>query len=123
LNQTFGSVEAAERAALARVMKVGGSCLSTFFILDNVSRENVSKKLTMPSFGFTYSPGCRVFTMDVPEAAVAYEESFLQSGFQTAGLKVQAINVGQWARGDFVPHWQDEVWLCKMNSSARGTCD
>ena len=31
-------------------------------------------------------------------------------------LRVQAINFGQWGRGDFVPHWQDEVWLCKTRN-------
>ena len=36
-------------AEIARVMKLGGVCLATYFILDAVSRDNIAAGLTYPN--------------------------------------------------------------------------
>ena len=48
-------------AEIARVMKLGGVCLATYFILDAVSRENIAAGLTYPKFAYEFkSQTCRV---------------------------------------------------------------
>ncbi len=48
-------------AEIARVMKLGGICLATYFILDAVSRENIAAGLTYPKFADEFkSQTCRV---------------------------------------------------------------
>ena len=46
---------------IARVMKPGGICLATYFILDEVSRQNIAAGLTSPKFAYEFkSQTCRV---------------------------------------------------------------
>ena len=99
---------------IARVMKAGGVCLSTYFILDSVSRENIKEGLTSPKFTYEFqSQDCRVEVPDIPETAIAYDEAFLRALYSKHGLFLERIIHGHWGRGRLVPHWQDEVWCTK----------
>jgi ubiquinone/menaquinone biosynthesis C-methylase UbiE len=101
-------------AEIARVMKVGGVCLATYFILDAVSRENNAAGLTSPKFAYEFkSQNCRVENPRVPEAAIAYDERFLQDLYSKHGLTMRIV-YGEWGRKGLVPHWQDEVWSNKL---------
>ena len=100
---------------IARVMKPGGICLATYFILDEVSRQNIAAGLTSPKFAYEFkSPNCRVEVQHLPEAAIAYDEGFLRGLYNQHGLTVEQIVHGQWGRGRLIPHWQDEVWSSKI---------
>lgn len=100
---------------ISRVMKPGGRCLATFFLLDDTARQNIASGKTVPSFVHTYGhTGCRIEVKAIPEAAIAYEESFVRTLHQHAGLSVDAVNFGQWGRGKLIAHWQDEVWSSKQ---------
>ena len=102
-------------AEIARVMKLGGVCLATSFVLDAVSRENVAAGLTSPKFAYEFeSQTCRVDNPHVPEAAIAYDERFLRDLYAKHGLIVERIVHGEWGRKGLVPHWQDEVWSRKL---------
>jgi ubiquinone/menaquinone biosynthesis C-methylase UbiE len=101
-------------AEIARVMKLGGVCLATAFVLDAVSRENVAAGLTSPKFAYEFeSQTCRVDNPHVPEAAIAYDERFLLDLYDKHGLIIERIVHGEWGRKGLVPHWQDEVWSSK----------
>jgi hypothetical protein len=100
---------------IARVMKPRGICLATYFILDEVSRQNIAAGLTSPKFAYEFkSPNCRVEVQHLPEAAIAYDEGFLRGLYNQHGLTVEQIVHGQWGRGRLIPHWQDEVWSSKI---------
>ena len=102
-------------AEIARVMKLRGVCLATYFLLDTVSRENIAAGLTSPKFAYEfYSQTCRVDNPDIPEAAIAYDERFLRDLYGKHSLIIERIVHGEWGRKGFVPHWQDEVWSSKL---------
>ena len=99
---------------IARVLKPGGTCLATFFLLNSTSSGNVSAGLTTPNFAHRFgNVGCRIEVLDVPEAAIAYQEYIVREIYTRHRLSINAINYGEWGRGRFVPHWQDEVWSGK----------
>ena len=99
---------------IARVLKPGGRCLATFFVLDAQAKEGIQAKKTTPTFGFAYGDmGCRIEMESMPEAAIAYEEDLIRRMHEDAGLAVSAISFGEWGRKRFIPHWQDEVWSYK----------
>ena len=101
-------------AEIARVMKLGGVCLATYFILDAVSRENIAAGLTSPKFAYEFkSQNCRVENPRVPEAAIAYDETFLRDLYSKHGLSMRIVH-GEWGRKGLVPHWHDEVWSNKL---------
>jgi ubiquinone/menaquinone biosynthesis C-methylase UbiE len=102
-------------AELARVLKPGGRVLATFFVLDDVARSNVEAAMTAPAFPFLLprGSGCRVQNLDCPEAAIAYEESYVREIYPKAGLELEEIVYGQWGREKLLPHWQDAVWAHK----------
>jgi SAM-dependent methyltransferase len=102
-------------AEIARVLKVGGVCMATYFVLDAVSRENIAAGLTSPKFAYELNPQtCRVDNLHVPEAAIAYDERFLRDLYGKHGLTIERIVHGEWGRKGLVPHWQDEVWSSKL---------
>lgn len=82
---------------IRRVLKVGGQCLLTFFILDEVSRAEMSKDAS--DFDFRYPlEGCYVTDRDTPEFATAYDEADLRDMFAQAGLLIrEPILFGGWS--------------------------
>jgi SAM-dependent methyltransferase len=100
---------------ISRVLRPGGQLMATWFLLDDTSKGNLAAGRTQPDFRALLAgdSGCRVSDPDVPEAAIAYEETWLQAAHTRAGLDIRAIGHGQWGRGQLVPHWQDEVWARK----------
>jgi len=99
---------------IARVLKRGGRCLATFFVLDDVSRANAKAGNTSPAFTHEYAQeGCRVEVKEVPEAAIAYEEGFVRSLYASSNLNIDIVSFGEWGRKRLIPHWQDEVWSSK----------
>lgn len=103
---------------IGRVLKPGGRCLSTFFLLDDVSRGNVDAGRTTPAFAYGYqTTDCRIEVESIPEAAIAYDVGTVRSMVSSAGLSLDAINFGQWGRGQLIPHWQDEIWSSRPASS------
>ena len=96
---------------IARVMKRGGKCLATFFILDDESASNNAAGTTSPRFAFTFgADGCSIEVATIPEAAIAYPERLVLDLYARNGLTVTGIDRGAWGRGALVPNMQDAVW-------------
>lgn len=101
-------------AQIARVMKPGGVCLATYFILDEESRRNIAAGVTSPKFAYEFmSPDCRIDVQDLPEAAIAYDEQLLRGLYRKHDLTVERVATGEWGRRRLIPQWQDEVWTRK----------
>lgn len=97
-----------------RVLRSNGKCLATFFVVDSEASTNIREKRTTPRFGYDHGhDGCRVERLDIPEAAIAYEEMYIRSLYKKAGLSIESVNFGHWGRGKLIPHWQDEIWSSK----------
>lgn len=102
-------------AQIWRVLKPGGRCLATFFILNDESRALIGAGKSLHRFEhdgggyFTTAPGR-------PEAAIAYDERDVLSMAQGAGLRPHApIFYGSWCGRAQFTDGQDMVLLHKDN--------
>jgi SAM-dependent methyltransferase len=79
----------------ARVLRPGGTCFATFFLLNEESEEGLSQGRAQLSFAFT-GEGCRFNHERIPEAAVAYPETNVLGQFEEAGLR-PIVHHGAWS--------------------------
>jgi SAM-dependent methyltransferase len=84
-------------AETARVLKPGGRFFATFFLLNEASKEALAGGRS--TIGFRPGPGAhRIHSRRHPEAAVAYEESFVLRLFEEHGLPLtQPPAYGFWS--------------------------
>jgi SAM-dependent methyltransferase len=99
-------------AELGRVLKPGGRCLATFFLLNGESNGLVDggKGIIrlLPAGG-----GCRVARADVPEECVALDEGLVRNAVRAAGLSVESVRYGTWCGREPGFEFQDVVVLRK----------
>ncbi len=94
---------------IARVLKPGGRCLITFFLLNEESLKLIEAK--SGSMDFTYEvEEYRIVNQNTPESAVAYNEAFIRGLYKEYGLNVvEPLGYGAWCgRQDFL-HYQDII--------------
>jgi SAM-dependent methyltransferase len=85
---------------ITRVLEQGGIAVVSWFLLDDESRLGVDAGRSFMSFGVRHSSGvCRLHDAAVPEAAVAFEETFAMAAIAAAGLRVRDHRRGAWATG------------------------
>ncbi len=83
-------------AEVSRLLKEGGKCLITFFLLNAESRSLAQVQPTRPVF--RHERGDYVLQdAELPEAAVAYEEAFVRRLFERYQLRIlEPIHHGGW---------------------------
>lgn len=93
----------------SRVVKPGGKCLATFFLLNDESRKLIAAGSSKEQFAHEID-GCRVADKNVPEAAVAYDERGVRQLYEKFGFQIgTSIFYGAWCgRGSFVDY-QDMI--------------
>jgi SAM-dependent methyltransferase len=89
---------------VGRVLRPGGRCLITYFLLNTESLEQLSAGAVPPEFNFAHDFDVfRSTKREVPEAALAYDENFVVRLYEQAGLDAPAIHYGSWCgRKEFV---------------------
>lgn len=99
---------------VARVMKAGGSCLLTFFLLNEESLRLVSEGQGLLDFSEQLQ-NCRTISRESPESAVAYDESVVRGLLGTSSLRIEEpIRYGYWCgRAKFLS-FQDIVFAQKV---------
>jgi SAM-dependent methyltransferase len=103
---------------IARVLKPGGTCLASLFLLTDTARQSMAAGRSGRAFPFAYDPYCRVADRDWPEDAVAYDEEFVRQLFARSGLAFdQPIVRGAWSSCN-EPNGQD----CVLAVKAAGGC-
>jgi SAM-dependent methyltransferase len=76
-------------ADVSRLVKPGGRCLASFFLLDETSE--------LATFSFAHErPGCRIEKPESPEFAVGYARQFVDEAFAAAGFRVREARRGSW---------------------------
>jgi ubiquinone/menaquinone biosynthesis C-methylase UbiE len=102
---------------ISRVLKPGGRCMVTFFILNQQSEKLVKDGKSTLNFQFTLQPGCKTTTESDPEAAIAYDEGYIRVLFNRYGLRIQdPIHFGSWCKRDEFLSYQDIVFAMKNGS-------
>ncbi len=99
-----------------RVLKPGGKCYSTFFILNDTSRQAMVKGKNDFNFQIR-KENYRLIDEQVRSANVAYEESFLRTRlFQPGQFLFKSIMHGNWSTGQSgrAIDFQDRVVVEKL---------
>jgi SAM-dependent methyltransferase len=93
---------------ISRVLRPGGKCLATFFLLNEESRRAVEAQTS--SLLFLHCLGdCWTTSSRVPETAVAYDERTLAGFLEKNGLVRDATRYGKWCGRDRFLSYQDIV--------------
>lgn len=87
-------------AEIGRVLRPGGTCVASFFLLNDARRAAVLDSRSFMPFPFEEaSRRARLHDAARPEAAVALEEEFVSRGYDAAGLQIRTIRCGDWWNG------------------------
>lgn len=82
---------------MARVLKPGGRCLASFFLINDESKELMQKEIHAQHFPVQHDAHTFLKMASRPCAAVAYEENFVRSLFHKHNLHVQNEAIyGRW---------------------------
>lgn len=102
---------------ISRVLKPGGRCLITFFILNEESLNLMHSGKSRFDFNYNLG-GCFSTEMDTPEEAIAYEEKVVKNLFDQNGLLITpSVYYGAWCgREKFFTH-QDLIVAEKSRSN------
>lgn len=81
---------------IARVLKKGGRCLVTFFLLNEESLELIKAQKSSQDFKFDFGV-YRIKKELTPEAAIAYDEEFITEMYRKYNLEIKPpIHYGSW---------------------------
>jgi SAM-dependent methyltransferase len=97
----------------ARILKPGGRCYFTFFLIDEDSEQSIKAGTSI----FTFShqgEGCRIESTAEPDMAVAYDLPWVEETLVSAGFRVCHIVRASW-RGIASPSHQDIVVALKSS--------
>jgi len=81
---------------ISRVMKKGGYCYITYSLLNDNTLNRLKNKLTIRRYDYEFD-GYRVRDKNMPENAIAYDESLVKELFDKNGLEIKSIHYGKWA--------------------------
>jgi SAM-dependent methyltransferase len=82
---------------IARVLRHGGQCLITFFLLNEESTGLISEQRSSLNFKYEMGESCYSVDTEIPEQAIAYDESYIWKLYQQAGLEIKTpVYFGNW---------------------------
>ncbi len=103
---------------VARVMKPGGRCLATFYLLNSESRELMPRKALFDLNFKHRGRGCRLLYHDRPEVGIAFDETLVRKRYRRAGLTIsEPISYGAWCGREKHLSCQDIVIAFKGSRS------
>lgn len=100
-------------AEISRTLAHGGSCFATFFVLDTFAKEKVAAGSASLNISHQWAANCYVQSLEVPEAAVAYEYQALLTMINSAGLIAEQVHFGSWSGRPAYLSYQDVLLLRK----------
>jgi SAM-dependent methyltransferase len=93
-------------AEIYRVLRPGGKCLATFFLLNEKSQRAIAAQTS--SLLFRHPLGaCWTTDPQVPETAVAYDEAALGSLLEKNGFALESTHYGGWCGRSQYLSYQD----------------
>jgi ubiquinone/menaquinone biosynthesis C-methylase UbiE len=94
-------------AEISRVLKTGGRVFITCFLMNDESREFIAKGRSTQNFIHKLD-GCYTTTVENPEAAIAFDEDYMQSAVQRFGLSLsEPAHFGSWCGRSKFLSYQD----------------
>jgi SAM-dependent methyltransferase len=100
-------------AEIARILRGGGRCLITFFLLNAESLRHINDKQSTLDFKFELA-GCRTTDPIKPENAVAFEENYIRAVYEKYGLRIaEPVHYGSWCGRKNFLSYQDMIVASK----------
>jgi SAM-dependent methyltransferase len=100
-------------AEIARTLKSGGRCMISFFLInsESIALDGQGKS----SIDFRYPlTNCATTNQKAPEAAVAFEESFIRKCFARLNLRItEPVHYGKWPGREKFLSYQDIILAVK----------
>jgi len=94
---------------ISRVLKPGGKCFITFFILNEESEGLINAGKSTLDFKYEITNGLSD-NAEIPESAIAYDQKFINKLFEKCGLSIlQPIHYGSWCQRDDFLSYQDII--------------
>ena len=102
---------------ISRVLKPGGRCLITFFILNEESRNLIRSGRTTLDFKYEVEE-CLTVDDNNPEVAIAYNEDCVKQLFADYQLRIsEPIHYGSWCERDTPFSYQDIIIATKASAN------
>jgi len=95
---------------ISRVLKPGGKALITWFLLNDASRKADAPFFT---FAFDFDDVSKTTTPKNPEAALAFDETFVRNLYEKFGLKIETAEYGTWSDPNSPYQLQDMIVASK----------
>lgn len=117
LNSVFTHMVAEEvkryLGEVARVLKTGGRCFISFFLLNEETLSLIAQGKNTYHFPFQVGPA-RVASREQPELAIAFEEDYVEQLYEGFGLEIKRpIYYGAWSGRDEYLSYQDQILAFK----------
>jgi ubiquinone/menaquinone biosynthesis C-methylase UbiE len=97
---------------VGRVLKRGGRCLITYFLLNEESLRLIETGRSTIDFKFARDV-YRIASQENPEGAVAYDEHWVRELYARTGLHVQRLDYGSWCGRARFMSYQDIILASK----------
>jgi ubiquinone/menaquinone biosynthesis C-methylase UbiE len=107
-------------ANIARVLKPGGVCLATYFLLNESTRKSGAAQ----DFRYPVDPSlvCMAVSKVEFEKAVAFEETYIRAAYEKCGLAIkEPVLHGRWANLQGEPAFQDIIIARKFSKEGLRT--
>ncbi|MGC9528418.1 MAG: class I SAM-dependent methyltransferase [Limnospira sp.] len=98
---------------VARVLKPGGRCLCTFFLLNEETKNLIEAGRSSRNFAHQIDESF-VDNLDNPEDAIAHPEASVMDWIAAAGLAVKRKDYGMWCRRNRSASYQDMLVLTRL---------
>lgn len=96
-----------------RVLKGGGKCLVSYFLLNQESLDLIESGASSLDFRYNFV-GCRIKDRNTPERAVAYEEYSTREWYKRSGFKIEEpVYYGSWCARPKFFSYQDIIFAGK----------
>jgi SAM-dependent methyltransferase len=99
-------------AEIARVLKPGGRCLISYFLFNDEARALVEQGRSTLDFHVVRDRYATV-DPDVPENAIALDETFIMALYSQLGLSVRRMERGSWCGREQFLSYQDLILAVK----------
>jgi SAM-dependent methyltransferase len=98
-----------------RVMRDGGRCLITYFLLNDESLDAIREKRSTLDFKHSFGNYLAV-SREIPELAMAYDENWVHDAYRHTGLAITRVDYGYWYGRLGAVSYQDLVLAVKRDS-------
>lgn len=105
-------------AEVARVLKIGGRCLISFFLLNPESLQLIAAGKSALDLCHDFGPA-RAVSREMPEDAIGFNEGYVADQFQRCKLEIHPpVHYGSWCGREDYLSYQDLVMATRMPPAA-----